>query len=325
MMNNVDAVQRTVGSHYFEDSAINNIGWCSRTLNFFRGCAPVSEGCQNCYAASEGVHQVQMRANSAYATIVTTKHGLPAWTGHIDPSSEKTWAQAFQLAGRGLVFANSMSDLFHAKLADEAILFAARTMARARHVQWQVVTKRPERMVSFMSRLFMVNDELMLADEPVPPSERYTIPNLWLGVSVENQRRADERLPLLAQTNAAVRFISLEPMLGPVDLAPHVGSFDWVIVGGESGSRFRPMAPEWASAVRDVCVANNIPFFFKQHAGTRPGIKSKALDGAEWRQLPRVELLPLMSKDERREARRWVEATYARVFSGKSSASEVQS
>ncbi|GMA52034.1 hypothetical protein GCM10025857_33910 [Alicyclobacillus contaminans] len=177
------------------------------------------------------------------------------------------------------VFVNSMSDLFHEQVPDEFIIQVWETMAGAPHHVFQILTKRPERMMNWVKKY----GTHVITGEPA-------LKNVWLGVSVENQKAADERIPLLLQTPAAVRFLSCEPLLGPVDLSAYkpfdgecycqdrpngckprfaIGcpetAIDWVIVGGESGPHARPMHPDWARSLRDQCQQAGVPFFFKQH------------------------------------------------------------
>jgi protein gp37 len=175
------------------------------------------------------------------------------------------------------IFVNSMSDLFHEKVSDETIAQVFEVMAEAQRHTFQVLTKRPERMLRWFT------DYLPDACSGEQPAERWPLPNVWLGVSVENQAAADERIPLLLRTPAAVRFLSCEPLLGPVSIDPWLGEegfdpdgpdedglpkymppIDWVIVGGESGPHARPMHPDWAIHLASECEEWNVPFFFKQ-------------------------------------------------------------
>jgi protein gp37 len=180
------------------------------------------------------------------------------------------------------IFVNSMSDLFHPNVPDQFITDVFRTMAWAHQHVFQVLTKRPERMRRLLSGYefqdAVTDNAHECADWPWP------LANVWLGVSVEDQATADERIPPLLQTPAAVRWISAEPLLGPVDLErPRPGpdldqghgakicqpwliqsGIDWVVVGGESGPKARPMHPDWARSLRDQCAAAGVPFLFKQ-------------------------------------------------------------
>jgi protein gp37 len=238
------------------------------------------------------------------------------------------------------VFVNSMSDLFHPDVPDEFIDQVFAVMMLAPQHTFMVLTKRPERMAKYF-RLYnrdeKIGHEAMYLYEQfggrgdcslaagliygpgkisnlphIPPHpEAWPLPNVWLGVSVENQRAADERIPLLLQTPAAVRFLSCEPLLGPVDLTPylepyvrtkHDGSrrgtvwadpgIDWVIVGGESGPGARPMHPDWVRGIRDQCVGAGVAFFFKQwgewvpfeHRGNGFCVAQAAISDLHWKQ-----------------------------------------
>lgn len=299
---------------YYEDSSHNAIGWCARTHNWFRGCSPVSEACKYCYAMAEAAHQVQMKPDSPYARIVVVEPGKhPQWTGIVERTGLGAWLAPFRTRKRWLAFANSMSDAFHENIPDADVLLLFRFLWRANWHTWQVLTKRHERLSNFMSRLHLVDGELQLAGRPLPSGERFSPPNVWLGVTVENQRWADKRIPHLLEANAMVRFVSLEPLLGPVDLTPYVGLLHWVIVGGESAGpegKYRSMDLAWVRPVRDICVASRVPFFFKQVAGLDPNRLSKDLDGVMWRQLPRRLLGPLPTDAKRKALRLWAQVAY---------------
>jgi protein gp37 len=220
---------------------------------------------------------------------VKTKAGF-VWNGKV---SESNWGQMIKpLSWKRprRIFACSMSDLFHEALPDEAIDRVFAVMALCPQHTFQVLTKRPERMRRYLSQAQgniwdammglpsrRVNYVVMRDGNPViQAAPGWPLPNVWLGVSVEDQQRADERIPLLLETPAAKRFLSCEPLLGPVDLWPkliggvNVPGLDWVIVGGESGKGARPMHPDWARSLRDQCQAAGVPFFFKQWGSCLP-------------------------------------------------------
>jgi len=254
------------------------------TWNPIAGCTKISEGCAHCYA-------------ERMATRLKGRFGYPEdepfrVTLHPDRLSEpRKWRKP------RTVFVCSMGDLFHEVVPGTFIHHIWIQMALCRDHTFLVLTKRPERMA-----------------ELVPALNNYehgTPNNVWLGVTAENQQRANERIPLLLQTPAAVRFVSIEPMLGPVDLRWYLGTgemlsshyLDWVIVGGESGPGARPMHPDWARGVRDQCAAAGVPFFFKQwgsadqlagrrayaiQAGWRPeeAKGGHLLDGREYHEWP---------------------------------------
>ncbi len=165
------------------------------------------------------------------------------------------------------VFVNSMSDLFHQSVPTEFIEKVFSVMNRASQHKFQVLTKRP-------SRVARLNDSL-----------RWT-PNIWLGVSVESERWT-ERLLLLKETSAAVKFLSLEPLLGPLpDM--NLDGIDWVIVGGESGPRARSMEADWVRDIRDQCERKSVPFFFKQWGGVFKKKTGRTLDNRVWNEMPRL-------------------------------------
>lgn len=220
------------------------IEWTDEVWNPITGCTKVSAGCANCYAAA----------------LANRFWGARKFTDvRIHP--ERLQKPMSWLKPRR-VFVNSMSDLFHEDVSDEAItgIFAVMAAARERGHQFQILTKRAARMHDYIS-------EMVERFGPMPS-------NVWLGVSAENQACATARIPLLLETPAPLRFVSFEPLLGPVELAPgwtidkYVGPrLDWVIVGGESGPDARPMGVEWAELVVTDCQAAGIPVFVKQLGG----------------------------------------------------------
>lgn len=277
-------------------SGKTGIEWTDTTWNPLAGCEAVSAGCDRCYAARDA---------SGRLSGTPTYRGLAVYgkfTGAVRLLPERL-GQPLQWRKPRRVFVNSMSDLFYGEVPDEYVARVFAIMAAApRHV-FQVLTKRHGRMRALLSSPRWV-DLLTGADEyPAafrPNGQRYGIdidperplPNVWLGVSVENQQWADLRIPALIDTPAAVRFLSCEPLLGPVDIDPYlfepigidevpgsalndgayactsfvrrIGALGWVIAGGESGGGARPMHPEWPRALRDQCSRAGVPFLFKQ-------------------------------------------------------------
>lgn len=229
----------------------SKIEWTEATWNPVRGCTKVSPGCAHCYAE----------------TFAERWRGVP---GH-------AYEQGFDLRIVPLqlvkplhwkrprrIFVNSMSDLFHKDVPDKFIDAVFVVMEACSQHTFQVLTKRAERMRQYVGWRYGKREG--------GPGSRIPARNVWLGVSVENQKYADERIPHLLNTPAAVRFLSCEPLLGPIDIGSvrDNGSqdalcfVDWVIVGGESGPKARPMHPDWAHSIRAQCVAAGVPFFFKQ-------------------------------------------------------------
>lgn len=299
----------------------SKIEWTDATWNPVRGCSLVSEGCRNCYAM-----QVAGRFSGegqAYQGLAYRNTSGAHWTGKVRLIEEHL-EDPLRWKRPRRIFVNSMSDLFHESIPTEWVLRIFEVMACAKHHQFQVLTKRPERMKYL---LHYPDDGKFHGDSAEHHRLLMTqpLPNVWLGVSVEDQKTADERIPVLLQTPAAVRWLSVEPLLGPIDLQapwsamnpeyPELG-IHWIVVGGESGNAARPMHPEWVRSLRDQCVAASVPFFFKQwgewehgysHAdrlfvSRTPGILSdpvymqrvgkkaagRILDGREWNEYPEV-------------------------------------
>jgi protein gp37 len=257
------------------------IEWTDATWNPIRGCSRVSEGCRNCYA--EGVARRFNGEGLPYEGLTT----IGRWNGTVRVV-ESALDQPLRWKRPRKIFVNSMSDLFHESLpfADIARIFAVMQLAQLH--TFQVLTKRAERMRDFFRWLETSEGKQAWLKAVVTTSDvgkgtteswstAWPFRNVWLGVSVENQAAAEERIPLLLETPAAVRFLSCEPLLGPVDLARLAddelgakwnaiasGRLHWVIAGGESGKRARPMHASWARSLRDQCSAVGVPFFFKQ-------------------------------------------------------------
>ncbi len=247
------------------------------TWNPIRGCSRVSKGCEHCYA-----ERVAARASGFSQPYHGLLHASGAWNGVI-----RSVASALELPLHWRrprrVFVNSMSDLFHEGVADEWLDRIFAVMALAPQHTFQVLTKRPERMRRYFDLSPDNREEAIgasmrtLTQGKHPGLIDLPLPHVWLGTSVENQETAAARIPELLDTPARVRFLSCEPLLGRIDLSlvdPHRGDptggallrngIHWVIVGGESGPRARPMDPDWARTLRDQCTAAAIPFFFKQ-------------------------------------------------------------
>ncbi len=264
----------------------SGIEWTDATWNPVTGCDKVSPGCDRCYAETIAHRFAGTKAypNGFQVTLRPDRLGQPL-----------RWRRPRR------IFTNSMSDLFHDAIPDEYIAQVWDVMAQARQHTFQILTKRPGRMRSLMTRW----------QENMPGP----LPNVWLGVSAEDQKWADVRIPILLDTPAAIRFVSAEPLLGPIDIRQHltfecpvcyhtapwtdglIAGYDdapfneywcqtcgketelaacepqlhWVIVGGESGHGARPMHPDWARRLRDQCTAVGVPYLFKQWGEYRPG------------------------------------------------------
>ena len=270
------------------------IEWTDATWNPVRGCSRVSTGCENCYA-----EQVAHRFSGpglAYEGLASGGR----WTGKVKLVREKL-DQPLRWQRPRRIFVNSMSDLFHPEVPFEyvAAVFGVMAATSSRHT-YQVLTKRADRMLEFYQWL---DDQKDLGDYPTRallcgshakrhisrpieiPGIGWPLPNVWLGVTAENQATWSWRVEYLHQCPAAVRFVSVEPMVGPIDpcLFHWRKHIHWIICGGESGPGARPMHPEWARSLRDQCAEAGVPFLFKQWgewapvpaaSRCRPGIES---------------------------------------------------
>lgn len=295
------------------------IEWTDATWNPIRGCSRVSEGCRNCYA--ERVAARFNQPGQPYFGLAKRVPGGGRWTGKVKVV-EHVLDQPLRWQRPRRIFVNSMSDLFHDEVSNETIERVFAVMALAHWHTFQVLTKRPDRMLEwFRAQRQNINVydsavQRLGAKGPVDWSKMpgdmantrssggtwWPLRNVWLGVSVEDQAAANTRIPLLMETPAALRFLSCEPLLGPVDFRTVPGfnrvSLDlsnlWVIVGGESGPGARPMRPDWVRQIRYLCSNAGVPFFFKQWGehdalGNRVGKKEAGslLDGFEYKAFPR--------------------------------------
>lgn len=250
----------------------SRIEWTDATWNPITGCTLVSEGCRHCYAARLAATRLRHHPSRAGLARVNAA-GEAKFTGEVR-FNEQWLDQPLRWGRPRMIFVCAHGDLFHEAVPADWIDRVVGIIARARHHVFQVLTKRPERMnaymtsvdparwIGFWSRQLPYSQGFpKLGVPPAPPAWPPT--NLWLGTSVEDQATADARVPYLLATPAALRFLSAEPLLGPIDLTLR-GRIHWVIAGGESGPGARPMHPEWARSLRDQCAAADIPFFFKQ-------------------------------------------------------------
>jgi protein gp37 len=219
------------------------------------GCSKVSPGCAHCYAET-----LSLRFGRSAKPWLPV-HAAENVVFHPDRLDQpRRWKRP------RMIFVNSMSDLFHELVPLDYIQRVFNVMAETdRHV-FQILTKRHERLAELAPRL----------DWP---------PNVWMGVSIENNRWA-VRAEYLREVPAAVRFVSAEPLLGPLDQLD-LSEIHWLIAGGESGPRHRPVRPEWLRALRDHCQREGVPFFFKQWGGLRPQSNGRLLDGREWNEMPK--------------------------------------
>jgi protein gp37 len=361
---------------------MSKIEWTDATWNPVRGCSRVSEGCRNCYAERMAARNLPgMRSPTTGKPFAKMRADDARWTGDVELIPSKLdeplrWRDARPKLGRPLrVFVNSMSDLFHEALPDEALAVVFGVMGAAPQHTFQILTKRPKRMREWMvwagetfsgepadglvyDLVSDAHDAILATGGKRPTFDKrvmgtWPLPNVWLGVSLEDQATADERIPLLLQTPAAVRFVSYEPALGPVDFAEHFsgapqqtasreyvsremavdagnpsmeGSLyrdeeweqtmprpDWLIVGGESGPGARPFDVAWARSVVRQCREAGVACFVKQ-LGRHPRCPDSDRNGSEV--LPGGALQPvlLLSDSKGGDPSEWPEDLRVREF-----------
>lgn len=239
----------------------SGIEWTEVTWNPVTGCDQVSAGCDNCYALALAKRLKAMGAEK-YQNDGDPRTSGPGFGVTAHP---KALSQPYRWSGSRLVFVNSMSDLFHAKVPLDFVRDVFDVIRDTPQHTYQILTKRSTRLRRMADRL----------DWPA---------NLWMGVSVENKEVID-RIEDLRSVPAQVRFLSCEPLVGDLG-ALDLGGIHWVIVGGESGPNARPMDPRWAESIRDQCTRSAVPFFFKQWGGRTPKANGRRLDGRLWDELP---------------------------------------
>ncbi len=285
------------------------------TWNPIRGCSRISRGCGaadggGCYA--ERLAARFSGPGRPYDGLVRLGKNGPRWTGRMAMAPVDTLLAPLRWRTPRRVFVNSMSDLFHENLGDDEIdrvfavmLISALHATRGGHT-FQILTKRTERMAYYSLAAPGRADDIAAAagrlmedgdawnDTVFARVRKHGVvhPTIWLGTSVEDQRAADGRLPHLTRTAAAVRFVSAEPLLGPIDLRLPAAvrgwkPLHWLIAGAESGPRARPMDEDWVRSLRDQCSSADVPFFYKQKATDGRKIATPRLDGRKWMQFPR--------------------------------------
>jgi len=244
----------------------STIEWTEATWNPVTGCDRVSPGCDHCYALTLAA-RLKAMGSPKYQHDGDPRTSGPGFGVTLHPDElavPRHWRRPRR------VFVNSMSDLFHPRVPVEFIDDVFVVMADTPKHTYQVLTKRPKRARS------------VLRDLNTPP-----LPNVWVGVSIEDDERTD-RVAVLRETSAAIRFLSCEPLLSPLPSLDLVG-IDWVIVGGESGPEARPMREAWVTEIRDNCLDAGIPFFFKQWGGRTPKAGGRRLAGRTWDEMPQPE------------------------------------
>ncbi len=310
----------------------SGISYCDETWNVTAGCTKVSPGCENCWACELTANRLD-RLSAYHGLAHKTEGGHYQWTGEVR-LLEKNLDQPLDWRKPRVVFVNSQSDLFHESVPDEYIDRVLEVAAITPWHQYLILTKRPERMLPYFTegetpvRLRVAlgasshwPNQLVKALRHIYKDDRQAIddgdfvgrwplPNVILGVTAENQEEADRRIPILLQTPAAKRWLSIEPMLGPMDLRRYLDvqvlttssyypplpdtlpKLDFVVVGCESGPNARPMEIDWVRSIRDQCVAAGVAFYFKQSAFSMDGSEKTSLvhlpylDGKQWIQTP---------------------------------------
>lgn len=295
-----------------------SIEWTDTTWNCLTGCTPVSHGCTNCYAAQ--LSATRLKDTPRYKGLaVLNSRGQGVFNGVVRMHEDKL-LEPLKWRTPRRVFVNSMSDVFHEAVPFEFIDKMFAVMALCPQHTFQILTKRPERMAEYFApgnrgdiiwgNMVRLSKRDLTEADSLAFSQCPT--NVWLGTSVEDQTTANERIRWLTKCPSLVRFLSSEPLIGPVDLTrlDHGGIFGevdvthgrimsagamsrvehpilhWVIVGGESGPHARPMDMDWARSLRDQCTAAGIAFFFKQVGGNRPKSNGRLLDGRTWDEYP---------------------------------------
>jgi protein gp37 len=283
----------------------SQIEWTDATWPVVVGCEMVSPGCANCYAVKDARRMggnPNAKVAAVYGGLVEPQsNGVLGWTGVVRCIEERLdWPLRWTKPRR--IFTTSQADLFHEKVPQDFLDRVFAVMAMAQQHTFQILTKRPERMRAYLSdgatpgriweaRRWLIVERGLLKYSATQVEGPWPLPNVWVGTSVEDQTRAELRIPQLLLAPAAVRFLSCEPLLGPVDLlnlrakngaridclngdvktpdgsevyAACPGSVTWVIAGGESGTSARPMHPDWARSLRDQCRAAGVAYLFKQ-------------------------------------------------------------
>lgn len=233
----------------------SRIEWTETTWNPITGCTKHSAGCLNCYAERMTRRLQAMGAEAYQAGFKPTYHAELA-------EKPLSWKKS------RMIFVNSMSDTFHEDISDEQVLQLFAVMNQARWHTFQVLTKRSDRLLSLSKHI------------------NWT-PNIWQGVTVEHSATRS-RIEDLRRVGAQTKFLSIEPLIGPIAGLNFAG-IDWVIVGGESGPGARPMKKQWVTSIRDICIRTKTPFFFKQWGGVRKKVNGRVLENRVWDEMPVID------------------------------------
>ncbi len=251
--------------------AASDIEWTEATWNPVAGCKVISPGCTNCYAMRMAA-RLQAMGMTKYAGTTRKSGRRHVWTGRVNfdldvLTAPLNWRKPQR------IFVNSMSDLFQDAVDEKFVRRVWSVMQRAHWHSFQILTKRPDRMLAMLSK-----------------PDIATLPNVWLGTSVENEDHV-ERIDILRRVPAAIRFVSFEPLLGPIS-DPDLRGIDWAIVGGESGPRARPMQEWWVEELHNDCKRQRVAFFFKQWGGKRKKTTGRLLYGRTWDEYPHNTVSP---------------------------------
>jgi len=253
-------------------SDMSKIEWTDATWNPMRGCTKISPGCAHCYA-------------EVFAERFRGVPGHPYEQGFDLRLVPEKLAEPLKWRRPRMVFVNSMSDLFHRDVPDEYIEAVVNVMASANWHTFQVLTKRSDRLRD------LLRTKLRSAAK---------LPHIWWGVSVETRKHGLPRVRHLQESPAAMKFLSIEPLLERLGRVPLRG-IDWVIVGGESGAGARPMDPSWVTSIRDQCERSDVPFFFKQWGGVRKSEAGRTLEGVTHDEFPAASASEEPVDDQRRQ------------------------
>jgi protein gp37 len=245
--------------------AASDIEWTEATWNPVAGCTIVSPGCTNCYAMRMAA-RLQAMGMAKYKGTTRKSGKRHVWTGRVN-IDERALEAPLGWRKPQRIFVNSMSDLFQEAVDEDFVERVWTVMAQAHWHSFQILTKRPERMLQLLCK-----------------PKFATLPNVWLGTSVESADHL-ERIDILRRVPARVRFVSFEPLLGPIERADLTG-VHWAIVGGESGPRARPMPPLWVERLHDICQRQGVAFFFKQWGGPRKKQTGRLFKDRTWDDYP---------------------------------------
>ena len=265
-------------------SVQSGIEWTDATWNPVRGCTKISPGCKHCYAET-------------FAERFRGVKGHPYEQGFDLRLVPEKLGEPLRWRTPKMIFVNSMSDLFHDAVPEDYVDAVARVMVSAKWHTYQVLTKRSERLRT------LLNSKLRFAASQA---------HIWWGVSVEDRKHGLPRIEDLQNADAAVRFLSVEPLLEDVGKL-NLAGISWVIVGGESGPGARPMRMEWVVSVRDQCRRANVPFFFKQWGGVRKAASGRKLDGRTYDEFPRRVQHPILPPDDCSSLAANVEAAFKKI------------